>query len=264
MVGKSNSRVPGACFDWGRPARVRRAMQYTQGHNVHDGYRIQFSEGVIQQEDTNIGLVSYLEDTQCPMFVSADVDVYARSVSYWRNMASWIAIYLVRMVVIGTFCDDLDEPLQSTFDADYWEVYDLQSGARIVNAPQYFRCDGLVTHEISEMDITVRNGNEFDETGGEFVPVDDWVTYSINSNKGLGEISIMPTAAIMAQYVNTKLRLDIIGKHKDGGAEKVDSFSFFVNDLVETECKRSYFNLDTVPETQLVRINAPEPVTFII
>ena len=54
------------------------------------------------------------------------------------------------------------------------------------------------------MDVSVRNGNEFDAAqDGDFVSVDDWVTFSINSSNGLGEISVTPSYAIMKRYVNT-------------------------------------------------------------
>ena len=116
------------------------------------------------------------------MFVMQDADDFAQSVSYWRNQNAWGAIYLIRMIVVGTFCDDPDEPLDSSnFDADYWEVNDLYTGSRVISAPSYDRCDGRITYKIEEIDISVRNGNEYDATGGEFVAVDDWVSYAINS-----------------------------------------------------------------------------------
>ena len=68
----------------------------------------------------------------------------------------------------------------------------------------------------------------------------------------------------MAAYANTKLRLDVLGHDPLGGAEKVDSFWFMVGDLVETECKRSAFVVDTVPEAQLVRVNAPDAVVLLV
>ena len=89
---------------------------------------------------------------------------------------------------------------------------------------------------IEDIDISIRNGNEYDATGGEFVAVDDWVSYAINPESGLGEITVTPNSAVMAAYANTKLRLDILGHDPLGGADKVDSFSFMVGDLVESEC----------------------------
>ena len=86
------------------------------------------------------------------------------------------------MVVVGTFCEDPDEPLDSSnFNADYWEVNDLYTGARVITVPSYYRCDGRITYGIEEIDISVRNGNEYDATGGDFIAVDNWVSYAINT-----------------------------------------------------------------------------------
>ena len=79
---------------------------------------------------------------------------------------------MIRTVVIGTFCDDSDEPLASSFYADWWDVHDLFDSERVFNAPSYYRCDGRITYDISDISINIRNGNEYDATGGDFVPVD--------------------------------------------------------------------------------------------
>ena len=80
------------------------------------------------------------------------------------------------MVVIGAFCNSFEEPLGSTFGSyASWTVSELTSAAIVVNTPVYDRCDGYIDYDISEIEITFRDGNEF-ETTGEEISVDDWVT----------------------------------------------------------------------------------------
>ena len=198
------------------------------------------------------------------MFTSYEAGDFAQSVSYWRAEGTWPAIYLTKAVVLGTLCDDPDESLDSSFSASTWSVNDLFTGERVISAPVYDRCDSRITYDISTLSVYIRNGNEYDASGGNYVAVDDWVTYQIDTETGLGEFTVTPNSSVMYDYANAWVRLDIVAKDPLEGDDKVNSFSFYVGDLVVTECKKSVFEIDTVPETQLVQFNAPDPVVFLM
>ena len=59
------------------------------------------------------------------------------------------------MVVIGTFCDDVAEPFNSSYDLKpaEWTVNDLTSAAIVIGMPTYFRCDGEVAYDISDIEL---------------------------------------------------------------------------------------------------------------
>ena len=82
-------------------------------------YRITLSTGLISVKNTDPNGADTIYNDQgstvkTPAYVEVDTDKLARTVSYWRGTA-WPTIYLNKMVVIGTFCDSVDEPLESSY-----------------------------------------------------------------------------------------------------------------------------------------------------
>ena len=68
----------------------------------------------------------------------------------------------------------------------------------------------------------------------------------------------------MLKYMNSYASIDIIAIDPLGGDAKVDSFMLYIGDLVQTECQKSIFELLSVTDAQLVKVNAPEAVTFVL
>ena len=123
-----------------------------------------------------------------PSYVEVETNSkIAQSVSVRRGSSAYAGIFISKIIVIGSLCDSVDTPLDSSYSSiSSWTVSYLTSEATVIGVPSYYRCSAdLDSYDIEDIEITLRDGSEFESTA-EVVSVDEWATYYIDVDTGLG------------------------------------------------------------------------------